>query len=36
MSIGFTVPFFNLISQPIANANQVGLLMAAFGALFNG
>ncbi|KAI3400631.1 hypothetical protein diail_2343 [Diaporthe ilicicola] len=30
MSIGFTVPFLNLISQPLANANQIGLLTAAF------
>lgn len=35
MSIGFTVPFLNLISHPLANANQVGLLITAFGALFN-
>ncbi|KAG6364649.1 hypothetical protein INS49_006252 [Diaporthe citri] len=30
MSIGFTVPFLNLISHSLANANQVGLLIAAF------
>lgn len=35
MSIGFTVPFLNLISHSIANADQIGLLTAAFGALFN-
>ncbi|ROW17816.1 hypothetical protein VPNG_00816 [Cytospora leucostoma] len=30
MSIGFTVPLLNLISQPFAGADQVGLLTAAF------
>lgn len=35
MSIGFTVPFLNLMSHSLANANQVGLLIVAFGALFN-
>lgn len=33
MSIGFTVPFLNLISHSDADANQIGLLIAAFGAL---
>lgn len=32
MSIGFTVPFLNLISQSFAGGNQVGLLTTAFGA----
>lgn len=31
MSIGFTVPFLNLISQSFAGADQVGLLTATFG-----
>lgn len=35
MSIGFTVPFLNLMSHSLANAYQVGLLIVAFGALFN-
>lgn len=35
MSIGFTVPFLNLMSHSLVNANQVGLLIVAFGALFN-
>ncbi|KAG8166071.1 hypothetical protein KVR01_004623 [Diaporthe batatas] len=30
MSIGFTVPFLNLIGHSVANNNQVGLLVAAF------
>lgn len=35
MSIGFTVPFLNLISQSFAGAEQIGVLTAAFGALFS-
>lgn len=31
MSIGFTVPFLNLISKPFAGMEQVGILTAAFG-----
>lgn len=34
MSIGFTVPFLNLMNHSLANTNQVGLLIVAFGALF--
>lgn len=35
MSIGFTVPFLNLMSHNLADVNQVGLLIAAFGAFVN-
>jgi len=31
MSIGFTIPFLNLISQSFAGGDQVGLLTTSFG-----
>jgi hypothetical protein len=35
MSIGFTVPFLNLIGHSVADTSQVGLLVGAFGTLLN-
>lgn len=35
MSIGFTVPFLNLIRQSFVGAQQIGLLTAAFGTPFS-